>query len=95
MTDPHRDTERINTPCGSTRIFHRWIWVGGAWTCSQCGSVAHRLRFSDQPCIQCGRPVKSIYGVNWCDECLDAKLAPLDNNDVPFDEKYYAEEILP
>ena len=52
--------------------------------------------FGDLPCATCGRPIKSPFCTYICAACLDALLEPEnDDDDVPFDEKYYEEEVLP
>jgi hypothetical protein len=95
VTDPHRDPERINTKCIGGFLFHTWLWrAEKGWTCERCGEVAHGLRFADTPCKKCSNPTESVYGLGFCDPCLDAMLDP-DDDYVPFAIEEYKEGDLP
>ena len=89
------DRRYINGPCQTLGLHHRWHWYGKCWKCATCGCTAFDLKRADTPCLMCGSRVEDRVGFT-CDPCFDAMLGlDADENYVPFDEKYYQEEVLP
>lgn len=83
-------------PCEPPRIFHLWIWAsvqsgcrtGGRWECKFCDAISSACRYSDLPCVHCGRHIESPFCTTTCGPCLDAMLGlDVDDNYVPFEEE--------